>query len=220
MGAALWVWWRALRHLNRRGYTYVWANVLWFILTLPVFTAPAAWAGLVKMSRRAQTSPHGDLHDFWEGFRENLGRGVVMSLVNLLVIVVNVTNLLAYRYHTDIVTAMMRVVWLTIVFVWFVIQLYLWPLYYEMRQPSLAGALRNAAVMVIVNPLFTVVLWLVMLVFMSLSTVFAAAWFLLMGSLMAIVATAAVLDRLVAAGVRAPLPDPKQAAPELGRDDV
>lgn len=209
MLAGLRVCWRGLRHLNHKGYLYIWANLLWIGLSLPIITAPAAWAGLIKMSRRAHTQPTATLDDFWEGFRENLKRGAVLAIVNLLVVGINLFNLISYANAPPTFSVLiLRWLWISILVGWFIVQLYLWPLFYEMKQPSVIGAMRNAFVMMILNPVFTIGIALAVGVIITLSTVLVALWILLTGSLLAIIATGAVLDRLVVAGLHAPLNDP------------
>jgi len=202
MIAGLGAWWRGLRHLEHRGYIYIWANVLWVLLSLPILTAPAAWAGLIRLSHAAHTGPTADIRDFWDGFRENLKRGAVLAVLNLAVVVVNVTNLLAYREQTGLVAASLRIAWMLILALWFGVQFYMWPLFYEMREPSVRGAMRNAAVMILLNPGFTMGLWLGVALILVASTVLVAAWLLLTGGALAAIATSAVLDRLEAAGLR------------------
>lgn len=199
--------WRGLRNVNHRGYIYVWGNLLWLMLSLPIVTAPAAWAGLVHLSRVAHTAPSVNLEAFWEGFRVNLRRGFVLGVINFVVIGVNVVNLAAYWTRPDLGASVLRWLWLLILLVWLSIQLYLWPLFYEMKTPNLRGAFRNAAVMVYLNPLFTLGLWIVIVPVVFLSTfLLAVAWILITGGLLASIANAAVLDRLEKAGLRQPPP--------------
>jgi uncharacterized membrane protein YesL len=217
---ALRAWWRGLRHLNHRGYIYIWANILWFVLSLPLITAPAAWAGLVNMSRKAYMQPTADLHDFWEGFRENLGRGAVMAVANLLFIGINVVNLLAYREQNTPAAVALRGVWLLALIAWAAVQMYLWPLLYELQQPSLLGALRNAAVMALLNPVYTLTLLIGVALVGLVSAVLVAAWPLLTGGLLASVITFAVFDRLAAAGLREPISDPVQEMDEPAAENL
>ncbi len=193
--------WAGLRHLNHQGYIYIWANVAWLLLTLPILTAPAAWAGLVRMSYHAQSSPTAEFEHFWIGFREHLKRGVALALINLVVIVINVTNLLAYRDAVGLQAEVMRIVWILALVIWGAMQLYAFPLYYAMEQPSLTGAFRNAAVMIGLNPLFTLAVLAVIAGLIVVSTMLPAAWVLLTGSALASVASSAVQNRLRAAGV-------------------
>jgi uncharacterized membrane protein YesL len=199
--------WRGLRHLNHQGYIYIWANVLWVACSLPIITAPAAWAGLVAMSHVAHEGPTATVRDFWDGFRANLRRGLVLALLNALVIVVNVSNLIAYQRQPGVEFMALRLFWLAALLLWFVFQLYLWPLFYEMETPTLVGAARNALVMMVLNPLFTLGLWLGILLIAVVSTVLVASWLLLTGSLIAAIGVTAVRDRLVAGGYKNPSPD-------------
>ncbi len=212
MKAALFVCWRTLVQLHHRGYVFVWANVLWFLLSIPIITGPAAWAGLVRMSRRGYLEPTTGLDDFWQGFRENLTRGIGLALLNALIIGVNLSNLWSYANAPGVLAVALRWVWLLVLFFWLALQLYLWPLYYEMKQPTLLGAMRNAALMILLNPLFTLVIMLVAGAVALLSTGLGAPWLLITGGLLAALGTGAVLDRLIVAGLRPPLPQP--APPE------
>lgn len=196
MIAGLQTLWRAWQHLNHRGYIYVWGNLLAFVCSLPIVTAPAAWAGLAKMSYNAHFSPTTDINDFWSGFKENLGRSLVMTALNLLIVVVNVTNLIAYGTRYDLGTNLMRVVWIGALFLWFTLQLYMWPIFYHMQTPTLMGAMRNALVMVYLNPLFTLTIWLGVIAIIALSMVLIPAWVLLTMSIIVCFATTAALDRM------------------------
>jgi uncharacterized membrane protein YesL len=218
--AAFRMGWRTLRHLNHRGYIYIWANILWLLLSLPLVTAPAAWAGLVKMSRKAQTGPTADLNDFWEGFRENLKRGLVVFILNVVIIGLNVFNLLSYSNQPGGFALGLRAVWFMTLFFWVMLQFYLWPLFYEMSEPNLRGAARNAALMIAFNPGFTLVLAGFISLVVVVSSVFPPLWILLTGGILAALASGAVLDRLVAVGVRKPLSDPFAIQPsDAGEGD-
>jgi uncharacterized membrane protein YesL len=194
--------WRGLRHFNHRGYIYVWGNVVWFLLSLPIITAPAAWAAMVRMSFIAQTTPTADNTDLWEAFRAYWRQGLVMGVANILIVGVNLYNLAAYWNAPDSIFILLRGVWILILAAWLVVQFYLWPLFFAMKEPALGGALRNALVMAILNPGFTLGVWLVAIVVLILSTTLVIPWILLTGGALASIATAAVLDRLEAAGIR------------------
>ena len=192
--------WRGLQHLQYRGYQYIWANVLWIVLSLPIVTAPAAWAGLIRFSYYAHRQPTVSFDVFWQGFRENLKRGAVIGILNVVIVVVNVANLYAYQYETGTWATILRLVWLFALFGWFAIQLYVWSLLNAMEKPNLKGAYRNAAVMILLNPLFTLGVWFVCAVVIVFSIAFPVAWLLLTGGALAAVANTAVQNRLHVAG--------------------
>jgi uncharacterized membrane protein YesL len=183
-------------HLNQRGYLYVWANLLCVVLSLPIITAPAAWAGLVHLSYCSHTQPRVTLEDFWDGFKTHLGRGMTIGAVTLVIWVVNVTNLLTFTTGDPRFDRVLHTVWVSAILGWTSLILYLFPILEAMHKPTLRTGLRNAALMVLKNPFFTLGLWLGILPIAVLSSIFFPAWLLLTLSTIAILTTAAVLDRL------------------------
>lgn len=136
-----------------------------FVLTaIPIVTAPAGFAGLVKLSDAALRDERADLNTFWQGARENLARGTLLGLITLAVLVVNATNLSAYA------------------------------------EPSAIGALRNAALMFLLNPVYTLFNLAGIVALAGLSIALPPFALLLAFSFSAIVSTAAARDRLAAAG--------------------
>jgi uncharacterized membrane protein YesL len=199
--------WRGIRHVNQRGYIYVWGNLLCVALSLPLVTMPAAWAALVKMSHEAYHNPSANLETMWSAFRQYWKQGLVLFALNALVIGVNLTNLLAYANRPEPLYALLRAAWLLILFVWLSVQLLLWPFFFEMERPTLAGAMRNALVMIARSPLLIFSLWLGLAPVVVLSTLFPAVWLLLTLSVLASAANSAVFDRLRAEGFKQPLPN-------------
>ena len=216
MRSALAAWWGAARHLNHRGYIYIWANLVWIALTLPVVTAPAAWAGLTRLSYVAYRQPTATLDDFWEGFRANLRRGAGVALVTVVIVVANVSNLLSYTDAAGPYVGALRLVWLAALAFWFMLQFFAWPLLNVMARPSIVGAYRNAAVMMALNPLFTLVCLLLALLLLVVSSVLPVAWVLLTGSALAVAATSCVANRLAAAGFTADLPPARDVIEDPG----
>lgn len=194
--AFLTVWWQAFKHFNLRGYLYIWANIAFFVLSLPLVTMPAAWAALVRLSHLSQTSPSTDLHDFWAAFKENLGRGLIIAILSALILLINVSNLYSYREATGILAWLMRGVWFATILIWFSLQLYLWVLLYEMEKPNLWIAFRNAFIMLLRHPFFTLGLWLGMLILAIVSSFLPVAWLLLTVSFFATLSATASLHHL------------------------
>lgn len=198
--------WETLKHFNLRGYLYIWANLAFVAVSLPLLTIPAAWAALVRLSHLAQTSPHADIHDFWLAFRENFWRGTLLGFISALLLLTNLGNLYAYRAETGALIWILRGLWIATLFVWFSVQLYVWPLYFEMETPRLITALRNALLMLLLNPLFTLGLWLIIAIVAFLSSLLPVTWILLTVSFLACLSASATLNRLQAAGHR-PVPE-------------
>lgn len=189
--------WRGLANFRLAGYAYIWTNLAFVALCLPVITAPAAYSALMRVGHLAHTSPpDADLAAFWETFRANLRRALPWGLGNALFAVINFNNLIAYAPFSSPLVLALETLWIVAAVVWLGMLLYTWPIYYEMQQPTVRGAMRNALVMVLQNPLFTLVLLIVIALLAAISTLLVAAWLLLTWGAISAIANAAVLDRL------------------------
>ena len=195
---------RGLAHLWRRSYLYVWANLFWALLTLLVITAPAAFAGLIRLGYVAHREPLVSLDDFWQGFRATWKLGILLAIINVLCIMITFSNLISYAPETGLGFVVLRFVWLGSLLLWLITQYFAWVFYFGMKRPTFIGALRNAAVMMLRNPLFTLGILIILFILMSISTVLPAAWILIGGAGMASIANSAVQDRLRNAGLEPP----------------
>lgn len=196
MFAALVAIWRGLNDVRIKGYSYIWSNIAFVVCSLPLVTMPAAWSALCRVSHEAQTSPsNADLDLFWQTFKANIWRGMGWGLAHGLFALVNFSNLIAYADASGMVAAL-RLVWLAAGVVWLAVALYTWPFYYEMATPTLWGATRNALVMVLQNPFFTLIILMVVGFMVWLSTVLVALWLVLTFSVITAISTAAVLGEL------------------------
>jgi uncharacterized membrane protein YesL len=188
---------RGLGNFYWNGYPYIWSNLAFVALSLPLVTAPAALSALFHVGHLAHTDPsEADLAAFWGAFRSNLWRALPWGVFNVLFAIINFNNLLAFASINSPVAVTLRAVWMIASVVWLGELLYTWPIYYEMSEPTVFGATRNALIMVIRNPVFTVVIVLVIGVVAVISTLLFASWLLLTWGAIASMANAAVLDRV------------------------
>jgi uncharacterized membrane protein YesL len=161
------------------------------------------------LTHRAQTSPAAvEVLTVWEGFKQHFRRGLVVALLNAVILIVNGSNLIAYQNLNDAFGLGLRWFWLLAILIWLMLQFYAWPLLIEMPQPDLRVAFRNAAIMMLRHPGFTLVQGLAALLIMVISTLLIGAWFLIGGGLLASISVAAVRSRLEAAGLRQPPTQP------------
>ena len=196
---ALRVWWRAGRHLQHRGYVYIWANLCFVLSALPIVTAPAGFAGLVKLSRALQQGERADLNTFWSGLRENLGRGAILGILTLAILMVNISNLAVYDVRTSLDVSL-RIIWLAAIWLWLTLMFYFWPLYYAMATPTTVSVLRNALLIILRHPISTLMHTIALLALGMLSLVLPFLALLLTFSFAAILSARAVSDCLAKAG--------------------
>lgn len=187
-------------HVLSRLHVYVIVNILWLIFSLPIVTAPAAWAGLCRFSYHALRQPTADIGDFWAGLRANLVRGIPVGVIGAVMVLASVSNLSSYPAQGSPWIALFRLVWIGMPLIWFAAQLYAFPLMYAQIEPGLLRAYRNAGTMILLNPFFTLGVWLAAAAIIGLSLILPFAWMLVTGALLAGIGSYAVLDRLRAAG--------------------
>lgn len=191
----------ALRHVQNRGYLYIWANVLCVLCCIPIITAPAAWAGLCRFSYLLYRQPSVEFEEFWLGFRAHFRRTLPIAFLNPLLVVMTWVNINGGQAVLGDGYPALRVIWIGGLVIWFALQLYAFPLLHAMETPRLLGAYRNALVMALLNPLFTLGIWGAAVVIVLISTLFPFAWVLATFGLLAAIGNAAVFDRLRAAGI-------------------
>lgn len=196
MGDAFRVLKRAVVQFERYSWLFILANLLVVILSLPIITAPAAYAGLSRLHHTAQTEISASYGDFWSGFREHFLRGVLVAVANLVVLGMMWTNFTYFSDQPGLMFISLRIAWIIVLTIWFSVQFYLWPILDEMEQPTLAEGFRNATIMLFQNPGFSFTLLFVSALLVILSTVMVVPWLLLTESAIACIANTAVLDRL------------------------
>ena len=154
------------------------------------------WLG--QAQRGFAAGERADLNTFWSGLRENLGRGALIGILTLAILVVNASNLFAY----DVVTSLdvsLRIIWIAAIWLWLALIFYFWPIYYAMETPTTIGVLRNALLLILRRPAFTLFhsIGLIALGILSLILPFMAA--LLTFSFASILSACAVSDCLAKA---------------------
>src|SRR5436190_1991130 len=113
MIAALNVIYRALNDVRLKGYTYIWANLAFIVLALPIVTAPAAFSALCKVAHAARTQNHeADLDLFWQTFKANFWRAMPWGALHLLYAVVNFSNIFTYISSPNPLFKGLWVVWM------------------------------------------------------------------------------------------------------------
>lgn len=195
---------RALNDVRRQGYVYIWANLAFIVLSLPLITIPAALAALFTVSHYAQTEPRGaDMDLFWETYRTHIWKALPWGLAMAFFGYVVASNLINYAAYSTLLFQILRVGWILGAIVWIGLLLYTWPLYVEMEHPDVWGASRNAIVMVLRNPYFSLVIIVCVALLSVISTVLIAAWLVLTWGAVGAIGSAAVIDRVaVVRGVR------------------
>lgn len=194
--------WEALKDFWDELFLLMLMNIVTVLLLIPVVTFPPALAGLWSAANLVAKGRAIHWSDYFEGFRRYFWRAWGLALLNIVVAGVIFTNIRFYTPGTvpfDISPNLglwIQALFVGVALLWLFIQMYPMALLLEQEDQRLRVALRNAAVLLITNPGFTIVLFLLLLVVAAISTVFPVLWFLITVALLAVVCNKAVVHLL------------------------
>lgn len=139
--------------------TFVMANILWAILSIPLVTLPAATAGLFAyMSARARGRQPDFFPTFLGAMRRHWRKATAIALLDLLVGGLVALNMLIFP-HMDIardpVAFLARSVTVFVGLALVMINLYVWPLLVLLDTLTLRQIIESSASLVFAHPLWS-----------------------------------------------------------------
>jgi hypothetical protein len=185
LGRSLWELWDNI-------FVLVVANLLWALALVPavaslsfiggwlgvglglifvlVLSGPAT-LGLYELTLYANRRERLELGTYLKSVRENYRRGWMVGLLNVIFVVLAFVNLTFYSSlaANNSPLGMALILWGYVVFIWFAMQIHLWPLAVRMEKFGLWGLLRNAFLASFKYPVLSLVLGLVLGLFFLLS---------------------------------------------------
>lgn len=175
-------------------------NLMWLGLTLPVVTAPPAALALFYIGNRLAHGDPTDPRDFLQAFRRHLIAGWRWGALQLAVLSVLVGDVaLSGRLGGGSVAGRLaQGFYLTGLAFWLLLQVYALAFLFEQETPSLRLALRNGAVMLGQNPLFSLALGVLLLALLTVGVMLFFVTAAVGGVFLALVGNHAVLNRLAA----------------------
>jgi hypothetical protein len=192
------VFWEALRNLWEELFLLSIMNIVTILLAIPVVTFPPALAGLWNAANRAADGLAVHWSDYFEGFRRYFWKAWALALLNILVIVITLSNIYFYTpgiapFEINVnLSVWIRAFFLVITALWLIYQMYPLAMLLEQTDQRLRMALRNAAVLFAANPGFTIVLALLLLIGVVIAAYLVMPWVLFMWALLAVVCNTAV----------------------------
>ncbi len=186
----------SLRDFYDDGALLIAVNVLWVGLSLPLITLPPATGGLYYVTNRIAHGYAAQVRTFFEGFRQYFIKSWQLALANLLVLAVTWVNLVFYGQLNNLWIRLLRILLLYILAFWLAMQIYTFPLLLEQEHKRLKLVLRNAALLVLADPVFTVILAVLLLAAIALSAALTLPLILVTSSFVSLVANRAVLTLL------------------------
>lgn len=204
MSCALQASWHVIRAALRDTWhdllTTAVVNLMWLGLTLPVVTAPPAALALFYVGNRLAHGDPTDPRDFLQALRCYLRPSWRWGLLQLVVLFVLVGDVVLTAQLAGDSTAgrLAQGFYLALLAAWLLLQLYTLAFLFEQEEPRLRTALRNGALLLGQNPLFSVALGFLLLALLALGVVFFFVTTAAGGVFVALVGNHAVLNRLAA----------------------
>jgi hypothetical protein len=188
----------ALRDTWRELWTILIVNILFLVATILVIPAPPATLALFYYGNRIA---HGEIateRDFLYAIRRYWGPAWRWGLLNLFVI-----GFLAGDYvltgrviSRPALADFLQGMYLALLIAWLLLQLFGLPFLFEQTQPQVLQALRNAAVLIGKNPLFVLVLALLLVLSLAAGTVAFMLTLAFGGAFLAFAGNHAVVEHL------------------------
>lgn len=162
-----------------------------FVAILGALPAGPATAGLYAVAARLAEGRASKVAHFFEGVRQQARLGITVMAIAVAVLVLVLFNLGFYLSVDNYIGGLMIGLWLYVLIAWLGILVYAFPLIFLQEQPSLRLIGRNAALMALGRPIFTLLTLLLMVVLFVLSAYLIVPVVLFTIALLAVWATRA-----------------------------
>lgn len=167
---ALRVFWLAIRDLYEELMLLAGVSVLWWLSVLLIIPGPPATAGLYYLAHRIVHERRVEFSFFWEEAKQSFGKSWQLAGVNLLGLIIVLVN---FNFYLRLNNALRyaAILWLYLLLLWLAMQIYLFPLLFEMEEPRLGWILRNAVLLPLIRPGYTLLLLILLIAVTFLSSV-------------------------------------------------
>jgi hypothetical protein len=182
-------------------FLMIFCSLAWLLLVLLIIPGPPATLALFDMAERIARREHllapvDYLRAVWNRF----GVGWRWGAVNLVVLAILVIDIRTIpRMVSPTIAAPLQIIFFMVLVFWIIVNWYALAFLFQQKEPSLRQALRNGAVLLLQNPLLTLILVVVLIVVFGLSVVLVIPIIVLLlvgPMLVALIGTHAVLSRL------------------------
>jgi uncharacterized membrane protein YesL len=171
-------------------------NLIWTICVILLIPGPPATLALFHFVNRMAHGEVVDLSDFIQYFRGSWLVGWHWGLVNLVIVGVFVGDILITSSSLPTNAMSIQGFYLTAIFLWFLLQLYVLPFLIEQEKPGMRMAFHNSLIMAGRNVSFSVLLGLFTLILLIFGTLLCMITFTIGGVFLADIGNRAVINRL------------------------
>ena len=190
------LFWKAIKAWWRELVLLLVLNFIWLVAQLTIVLGPPTTAMLYGIAEKVLDGELVGFEDAWKIGRDNFVRSWIWGVPQLVIYLLLVLNLMAYADTEGAFVLGLRYAWTLLLLVWFAINLYYWPFYFAQEDRSFRTTISNAAKMALLNPGFTFLYALLVIVLILLSVVTGLLLGAVLGMWVALWGTLIVRDRL------------------------
>jgi uncharacterized membrane protein YesL len=139
-------------HIWDELYPLVGINLVWVVLTVLVLPAFPALAGLFYTTNRITDGESAGIGDFFEGFKRYFIPSLKYGLINIGVYYLTIRNIQFYARYEGLGFILLQYFFLSLVILWSILQVYVFPLLIEQDEPSIRTGLQNSVVVFLKFP--------------------------------------------------------------------
>ena len=170
-------WW-SLRDTYEELFVLIGANLLALLLLIPIVTAPPALAGLHYLGFHIANEKRIEFSYFWEGFRAHFLDSWKLAAVNIFVFGILGLDIWFYLSKVEGAWRALGFVGAWILLIWTLAQLYTFPLLVRQKESNLFLLLKNAVLLTLAYPTFSLTAGILLLLVLALSLLFPVVFFL------------------------------------------
>jgi uncharacterized membrane protein YesL len=164
--------WSSLRDTYEELFILIGANLLTLVLLIPVVTGPPALAGLHHLGFHISTEKRVEFGLFWEGFRRYFLDSWKLAVFNVLVFGVLGVDIWFYMSRVEGAWRVVGLVGVWMLLIWALAQLYTFPLLVRQEERKLFLLVRNAVLLTLAYPVFSLTAAVLLGLLLALSVVF------------------------------------------------
>ncbi len=168
-------WW-SLCDTYAEVFVLMGANLLTLALLLPIVTGPPALAGLHNLGFRLANGKRIGLDFYWEGFRGYFLDSWKLAAFNLLIFGVLGVDVWFYLSRVQGVWQFVGFVGAWMLLIWALAQLYTFPLMVRQEERGLFLLLKNAVLLTLAYPVFSLTTAVLLALLLALSVVSMVAF--------------------------------------------
>jgi len=191
--------------------TYQWTPgtiVFWFTVGLAVLVVPLALAGIFYVTNRTANGNAIHVYDFFQGIKRYWWRSWIWLIAN---VVVGFLVYISMGFYTNLASGFFQILvggfWLGVGLIWAMMQIYFWPMLMTQQTPNLLRAWRNAFVLVVREPLYSLLIGICLILISFLCVLFPIAFMLIYMAIFSLICNNATLALLIRSGaIESPRP--------------